>query len=421
MREVFRSVNNGRMADVPLPKTISLVVPDFGRSFGEFEIAVIDTKGVDDVAVREDLDLRLKDPRTSVVLCSRFNDAPGTSAKALLQHMKQTFSERFDTGKVSILSLPRSGEAREMKDDMGDQALSDDEGYEFKRMQVAAELDAEEMGGVAVFFFNVESDDAAKVRAQLFEQLAKMRNTVSERLFNLCAAATEIIENHEKHAVTAAIEEVARRLNTFLRANGKLGARERHAYEEALSTVRGVRYASTLWAATRRSGEYSGLNIVHHVGVGAAKDARLRSRDWFVRMEGHVNELKADPDLTLASHSIDQIQAVAQTSMRAFLEGAQRMAMEIYREPLTQDTVWSECSSEWGRGPGFTRRVAENLRQWFDDARPDLKEALDERMAALWERVVIAPLLQLTEEHEPEEASNSAYRNVVAFPSVASM
>ena len=58
------------------------------------------------------LDHLLKDPRTSVVLCSRFNDAPGTSAKAFLQHMKQTFSERFDVGKVSILSLPRTGEAR---------------------------------------------------------------------------------------------------------------------------------------------------------------------------------------------------------------------------------------------------------------------------------------------------------------------
>lgn len=420
MREVFRAVNNGRMADVPLPKSIGLIVPDFGKSFGEFEITVVDTKGVDDVAVREDLDLRLKDQRTSVVLCSRFNDAPGTSAKALLQHMKQTFSERFDTGKVSILSLPRSGEAREMKDDMGDQALSDEEGYEFKRMQVAAELNAEEMAGVSVLFFNVESDDAATVRAELFRQLSRMRDTVSERLFGLCDAATEIIENHEKHAVTAAIEEVARRLNTFLRGNGKLGGRERHAYEEALSTVRGVRYASTLWAATRRSGEYSGLNIVHQVGVGAAKDARLRSRDWFVLIEGHVNELKADEELTMASHSIDQIGAVAEASKRAFLEGAQRIATEIYREPLTQDPVWTKCASEWGRGPGFTRRVAQNLQEWFDDTRPDLKEALDERLSALWDRAVIAPLMQLTEEHERSDNLTPEAGNIVAFRSVIS-
>ena len=397
-----------------------VIVPDFGRSFGEFEITVVDTKGVDDVAVREDLDLRLKDPRTSVVLCSRFNDAPGTSAKALLQHMKQTFSERFDTGKVSILSLPRSGEAREMKDDMGDQALTDEEGYEFKRLHVAAELDAEEMSGVAVLFFNVESDNAAKVRADLFGQLARMRDTVSERLFGLCDAATEIIENHEKHAVTAAIEEVARRLNTFLRGNGKLGARERHAYEEALSTARGVRYASTLWAATRRSGEYYGLNIVHQVGVGAARDARLRSRDWFAKIEGHVNELKADEDLTLASHSIDQIGAVAEASKRTFLEGAQQIAMEIYREPLTQDSVWTDCASEWGRGPGFKNRVVEHLHRWFDDARPDLKEVLDERLSGLWERVVIAPLMQLTEEHEPEDNPLPNAENIIALRSAVS-
>ncbi len=420
MRETFRAVNNGRMADVPLPRSIGLIVPDFGRAFGEFEITVVDTKGVNDVAVREDLDQRLKDPRTSVVLCSRFNDAPGTSAKALLQHMKQTFSERFDTGKIAILSLPRSGEAREMKNDEGDQALSDDEGYDFKRMQVVAELDAEKMSGVDVLFFNVESEDPSTARDELFKQLGQMRNTVAERLFNLCAAATEIIENHETHAVTAAIQEVARRLNRFLQGNGKLGARERHAYEEALSTVRSVRYASTLWAATRRSGEYSGLNIVHQVGVGAAKDARLRSRDWFARVEGHVNELKADEDLKLATRSVEQITSVAQASRQAFLEGAQRIAMEIYREPLTQDIVWINCASEWGQGAGFTRRVEQHLREWFEEERPDLKEALDERLEALWERVVIAPLMELTEEHRPEDEPAPQEGNVVAFPSAAS-
>lgn len=418
LREAFRAVNNGRMGDVPLPKSIGLIVPDFGKSFGEFDITVVDTKGVDDVAVREDLDLRLKDSRTSVVLCSRFNDAPGTSAKAILQHMRQTFSERFDTGKVSILALPRSGEAREMKDDMGDQALSDEEGYEFKRMQVAGELAAEEMSGVPMLFFNVETDESAEIRAQIFDQLSRMRNNIAERLFDLCDAAIELIENHEKHAVTAALEEVARRLNSFLLGNGKLGARERNAYEEAISVVRGVRYASTLWASTRRSGDYSGLNIIHQIGVGAAKDALLRSRDWFAKIEGHINELKVDEDLALAKHSIDQIRAVADASRRTFLERVQQSAMEIYREPLAQNPVWSDCTSEWGQGPGFKNRVAGHLRLWFEDTRPDLKETLDERVNTLWDRLVIAPLMHLAEEHVVEEKYSAD--NVVPFPSTLS-
>lgn len=254
IRETFRSVNNGRMQDVPLPRNIDLIVPDFGKSFGEFEITVIDTKGVDDVAVREYLDSRLRDRRTSVVSCCRFNDAPGTSSKALLDHMKRTFSERLDPGKVSLLSLPRSGEALEMKDDLGDPAPSDEEGYAFKKMQVEDAL------GVPTLFFIVEAeaDDPAQVRMEIFEQLSRMRNTVSERLSGLCAAATEIIENQQKHAITAALEEVARRLNIFLLGNGELGAREQPAHQEALTTVADVRYASTLWASTRHSGDYPG-------------------------------------------------------------------------------------------------------------------------------------------------------------------
>lgn len=411
IRDTFRDVNNGRMRDVPLPRNIGLLVPGFGKSFGEFEITVIDTKGVDDVAVREDLDSRLRDPRTSVVLCCRFNDAPGTSSKALLDHMKRTSSEHFDPGKVSLLSLPRSGEALEMKDDLGDPALGDEEGYEFKKMQVEGVLHAEDVSGVPTLFFNVEADDAAQVRMELFEQLSRMRNTVSERLSGLCDAATEIIENQQKHAITAALEEVARRLDAFLVGNGELGTRKRPAYQEALGTVGTVRYASTLWASSRRSGDYSGLNIVHLVGVGAAQDALLRSRDWFAKIEGHVNTLKADTDLSPAMLSIEQIRAVAETSRRAFLAGAQRSAMEIYREPLTQAPVWSQCVSEWGRGPGFRDRVRRYLSEWFEYTRPDLKETLDVRLNALWQRLVITPLLQLAEEQEPDAAGPNADSN----------
>ena len=303
--ETFKAVNNGRMKDVPLPKSIDLHIPHFGRSFGELEITVVDTKGVDDVAVREDLDHRLKDARTGVVFCSRFNDAPGTSTRVLLQHMRQTFSERFDTGKVSILALPRSEEARAMKDDIGEQALTDAEGYEFKRMQVTSELAAEDLAGVPMIFFNVEADDAPDIRQQLFTQLSRMRKAVEDRLFDLCAAAQDIIQNHEAQALNAAIEEVANRLNTFLKGNRTLGARERLAHVEAISTIKGVRYASTLWASARRNGEYTGLNVLHLVGVGAARDARLRSESWFKGLDAFLKALKADDDLSLAFHRSD--------------------------------------------------------------------------------------------------------------------
>jgi transcriptional regulator with XRE-family HTH domain len=403
LTETFKAVNNGRLGDVSLPKPMDILIPNFGRSFGELEISIIDTKGVDDIAVRQDLDIRLKDPRTAVVFCSRFNDAPGTSTRVLLHHIQQTFSGRVDTGKVSVLALPRAGEARAMKDDMGEQALADTEGYEFKRMQVSSEFASEKLSGVPMLFFNVESDDAADLRSELFKQLDHMRKSVEQGLFDLCAAAEEIIENHEAQALNAAIEEVASRLSNFLKGNRRLGARERLAHSEAISTVRGVRYASTLWAATRRSGDYSGLSIVHLVGVGAARDARSRTNFWFASLDAFLNSLKADADLTPAIKTINQISTSAETSKILFLDGVQRAGSEVYREPLTQSTVWGECASEWGQGSGFKLRVADHLENWFT-AKAELKSTLEDIVNSLWEQNVILPLMRLVDEHAAEVA-----------------
>ena len=402
MTETFKAINNGRQKDIPFPKSIDLMVPSFGRKLGALEIAVIDTKGVGDVAVREDLDRRLKDPRTAVVFCSRFNDAPGGCARGLLQHMQQTFSERVDTGKVSILALPHAEEARAMKDDMGEQALTDAEGYEFKRMQIEAELQVDDLAGVPMIFYNVVSDNAEVVRTQLYDQLSRMRKSVKDRLLALCEAAQDIIKNHEEQALNAAIEEVANRLSTFLQGNRKLGARQRLPYVQAVDTVKEVRYASTLWASTRRNGEYSGLNLIHLVGVGAARDARLRSKSWFSGLDTFLNSLKADEGLVLATHSIDQIAANASESRRAFLDSVQRGGVEVYREPLSHAAeMWVSCASEWGRGSGFKMRVAGHLEGWFSE-KTDPEQKLEAMVNALWERCVIKPLRRLVEENAPE-------------------
>lgn len=413
--KTFREVNNGRLSDVSLPSSIDLIIPEFGRNFGELDISVIDTKGVDDVAVREDLDLRLKDPRTAVVFCSRFNDAPGVTTRALLQHMQQTYSEPVNTGKVSVLALPRTEEARAMKDDAGELALDDAEGYAFKQMQVENELAADDLAGVPMVFFNVQSDDAEPVRNALFGQLNRMRSTVEARLFDLCAAADEVMKNHEAQALTAAMEEVAERLHSFLQAHADIHARERHAYTEALTTISSVRYAATLWAATRRNGEYSGLNVIHNIGVGAAKDARLRSERWFASLNDYLAVMKGDDGLQLAVKTIEQMGRSALTSRTSFLEAIQRAGMEVYREPLSQAAVWGKCAAHWGSGPGFKARVINDLQAWFEQ-RGDLKDKLEEITNTLWDQLVIAPMRRLVAENAPEVGLGG---NVIPFPNRA--
>jgi hypothetical protein len=300
-----------------------------------------------------------------------------------------------------------------MKDDAGELALTDAEGYEFKRLHVTGELSADDLAGVPIMFFNVESDDPKDARTELFGQLNQMRKSIEEQLFDLCAAVQEVIENQEREAITAAIEEVASRLNSFLEGNRSLAAREKLAYSEALETVEGVRYAATLWASTRRNGEYSGLNIVHLIGVGAAQDAHQRTDSWFKALDAFLKSLKADKGLALATRTIDQIAKGAAASKRAFIDAAQGAGVEVYREPLTQAPVWPPCAAEWGQGSGFKMRVAARLKGWFA-SKNDLKEKLEDIVNSLWEQTVISPLLRLVEEEAPEVGLGST--NVVHFP-----
>ncbi len=225
-----------------------------------------------------------------------------------------------------------------------------------------------------------------------------MRKGVEARLFDLCAAAEEIIENHEAQALNAALEEVSNRLDSFLRGNRQLGAREHLAHVDVIRTIMGVRYASTLWASTRRNGDYWGLNIMHLIGVGAARDARVRSESWFSGLDAFLRSLQADEGLALANRTIGQIAASADDSKRAFLEAAQLAGVEVYRGPLSQSQVWVACASEWGRGPGFKSRVADHLERWFNEE-SKLKERLETLINGLWDQLVITPLLRLIQEH----------------------
>jgi hypothetical protein len=257
----------------------------------------------------------------------------------------------------------------------------------------------------------------AKVEIALPRDLAFVAIDVSHVgacILDLCAAVEQLIEKHEAHALTAAIEEVANRLSSFLNGNRLIGARERVPYADAIETIKSVRYASTLWAATRRNGEYSGLSVSHQIGIGTARDARLRSKIWFKSLEAFLNGLKADAGLALATKTIDQISKSAAISEKAFLEAVQRAGTEIYREPLAKSPIWSTCSSEWGKGKGFTGRVANHLEGWFE-GRPQYKERLEMILSGLWEKVVISPLARLAEEGAPEAGSSES--NVVDFPS----
>ena len=89
-----------------------------------------------------------------------------------------------------------------MKDDMGEHALNDTEGYTFKGMQVSGELAADDMAGIPMLFYNVEVDNAAEGTRDALSSSNGSRPF--RNMLDLCAAVEELIENHETQALSAA-------------------------------------------------------------------------------------------------------------------------------------------------------------------------------------------------------------------------
>lgn len=417
LRKLFRDINNGRLDDVPLPASIDLLIPGFGSEVPGLAVSAVDTKGLDEVAVRADLDARLKDSRTHVVLCSTFNQAPSTSVQLLLDHLRNAHGVRVDAGKVSVLVLPRDDEAMAVKDDSGETPIDDDDGYQLKHDQILRTLASGDgaLSGVPMLFFNAKKDDAAKVRAQLHDQIVRLRKSHEERLLDECAAADEVIRHHETQAFTAAVQVVADHLSNFLGAHAALPLRVRQPSAELIEAMAAIRYASTIWAMTRRKGEYYNFSVSHQVGAGGAKDALLRSKTWFEKLQGVLDTLKQDGDLILAQKTIQQVEVSTDGWRRAFAEAARTAAVEVYRGPLEADVgLWSQCAAQWGAGPGFKVRVERIIRDWFEK-QTKLNQKLEGVMAALWEETVVRPLERLSNESADELPEDIRPANVVPF------
>jgi transcriptional regulator with XRE-family HTH domain len=417
LRKLFRDINNGRLADVPMPASIDVLIPGFGSELPGLVVSAIDTKGLDELAVRPDLDARLKDARTHVVLCSTFNEAPSTSVQLLLDHLRNAHGLRVDAGKVSVLVLPQNDQAMAMRDDAGEPPLDDEDAYSLKRDQMlrtAASGDGT-LSGVPILFFNAKKDEASIVRGQLINQVVRLRKSYEDRLLDECAAADEVVRNHETKAFTAAVQAVADRLGHFLGAHASLPPRVRQPSQELIEAMAAIRYASTIWAMTRRNGEYYNFSVSHQVGAGGAKDALLRCKTWFEKLQGVLDTLKQDEDLVLAQKTIQQVETGAAAWRRAFAEAARTAAVEVYRGPLEADTtLWSKCAAQWGAGPGFKIRVERLIRDWFE-AQTELNQKLESVMAALWEEAVVRPLERLSNESADELSDDFRSTNVVTF------
>ena len=395
LKELFASVNKGLARDVSLPRRIDMIVPAPLLGKRPFTVRIVDTKGVDDTAIRPDIRAYLDDGRTLTVLCTRFNSAPDSKVQQLLENLVSTGAERALSERVVVLVLARSEEVLDTQDDAGNRAESAEEGYRIKGDQIRWALSKlKGAKDVPVLFFDVLNDDHQTVADQIAAAVEGMRGAQAHRIGEAGSAIDELIKRYGEAQTKEAQEEVRRRLRIFIEQHLDLAASAQNAYTSFVSAVRST-HARTVWATTRRKGGWPGLDAYHWLGVGTAENAQNRSQPILSGIDELLGNMLGDEKLEPARDYLNEIRRTLPVWKEEFLKDATASGREIFRAELFLDsTVWNECESYWGGGSGYRDRVAQRLSDWLD-SHGHLQEAVEKRVQAGWKRAFLTPLATL--------------------------
>lgn len=403
LKDTFEQVNNGRHPDFTLPKRIEIIVPQPLLDETDLSIRFIDTRGIDRTAARADLERRLDEPHTLVLLCSSFNDAPSAAALLLLERARQAGVRRLERN-TALLVLPRANEAFAVKDESGARAQTIEDGYALKSESAAIAFEHVGLGDLKIGFFNAFSDDPARLRTLLFDSLREIRDAFRARLHEDLASARLLLANHEKEQVREERRSAALMLRTWVTQHAAIPTLSGHVQDSLLAHIHSA-YASTVRAAVRREGEWPNLDYGHHLGYGARRLAATALEPAVEKFKGVASVMEENQEFAEARDLVQQAQRVLELAFEELLRKVQLMGRTTFKDALKLDpSLWAQCEGEWGQGPGYRDRVAGWNRQWFTaPARQEAERELFGLIAREW-AVLLKRLSTLLEVDDPEPA-----------------
>ena len=396
LKATFTAINNGRHPDFSLPARVNITVPFSLASHTPYEIALVDTRGIDGTGVRADLAAHLRDHRGVNVMCSSWGSAPDPSTQEALKNIAETEADPALAARVSILVLARAGDALSMRHESGEGVDEPDEGYGIKCDHVDDALERANMSAFDVTVFDATNDDPGELSAFLMSKVDALREARRSGARGTISAVDHLLDNVKEAEALAAVETVNTQLRIFADRHNELTQLPKPAQGRLLRAVRRA-HARTVWAATRRAGSFWNFDAYQHIGDGASADARRRAAPALHGIREIVQNNLADANLRSAHAFLDELLLDIDDWESDFLEAARHHAIAIIKPPLSSASdVWWECERPYGLGRGaYREHVATALDEWFDRS-GTLQEHLERLLQQAWQRTVLRPLRAAT-------------------------
>ncbi|MFZ2874273.1 MAG: helix-turn-helix transcriptional regulator [Phycisphaerales bacterium] len=388
LQNVFEKVNTGKHREVALPQRITVVVPDSLFGCADLAVRLIDTKGIEQDAPRADIERHFDDPRTLVVLCSGFEDAPDMAIQVLLERASQS-GVRGLLDRATLLVLAKHDAAGSVKDDSGELVSDDALGYEIKRGQVESDLLRRGLLALPIDFFNAKTDDPASIPSRLIARVRSLRAQQRERILGLASDVEYLRQNLKNADVEETIREAVDQVRRWLNEHREIGEVSDKAQQQLLR-VMGSIYASTVRASVRRRGEWHNLDYYYQLGFGARTLGVKHIKPLVDNAHAIIEHMLGDPELGEARPFLKQVLEALETSTDAQFKQFQVSGSALFEESLRADAVlWSQCENRWGAGPGYRDDVVRMSGRWFEDAeRQPLHAELGTIIRSGWASIV---------------------------------
>ena len=372
----FSEINYGRHSEFSLPRRIEITVPKRVLDTDEFDLALIDTRGVDELtAPRRDLQAYLDDPRAAIVLCSSFKDAPEAAVQAVIERAVQGGLKDELLHRGALLVLPGDDEECALRDQAsGELVANAHEGREIRREQCGQTLHAFGFRDLEIHFADVRlPEDCEQLKMALVKKIKSMRLRQEQEIDFLTGTIERLISNRKTEETRAVFNEATKSLRNWFASTKGLPLANIKVQNELIGDMDKLRWASSLRASVNRRGNWDNFHYWHGLGFGTRRESVVRVSKQVEQLQVLIASVLRDQDLSLAHDFIRHFGKELEKAVGDYYQWTQVLGEGVFKGQLADDSeYWRKCQERWGMGKGYKIDVSRWTSAWFDT--DDLKE-----------------------------------------------
>ncbi len=340
------------------------------RQYGIDAPTLIDTRGLDgNISDRDDIHDHLANPHATYVVCSAFNDAPDGEARKFFAAMNGDTLNQQTLKRTALVLIDRE-EAGQTNGANGNREIG-----QMLKIDECIKVLAQNKFSIPqndIFTIDVIQDDVSRfdeLAQQLALKIADIKQAFQQTYELACTGAQNFIDLVKTEAEEAAILAINQKIKTVMTAAWPSGIPVQNPVEGIFSTINNA-HPAKVYAAVRRNGKYSNLNLYSVARHYAFRSIVNWINPFWKAITAELELLSGQATEASITEHIALLESKIRDALDQFArEHAGAIANELKaalhdQEPAKE--LWRRCRDEWGKGSGFIGRVNSHIKNWTD-------------------------------------------------------